>query len=438
MSLPLPFLTLGHLLSHRSEADWNLIFLANDSFKKDCARLYTYLTTITPPRVILLQSDRASFLAALLGAFHNGLPVIIPHSQAPSALQEILPPGDLIMDDTFEVPDSYKEADFTRFAEVKTATLWLYTSGSTGAPKAITKTLQQLDAEIMTLNQLWGKTPCPAVWSTVPHHHIYGLLFSLLWPACAGYKINPHTVQFWEEIANNAADQDFLISSPAHLSRMAAIQTGPRLRIFSSGAPLSFENAQNCQAILGSLPYEILGSTETGGIAYRQQKNPDQIWTPFSSILIKSNEVQNLLLKSPYLIDNHYYQTEDRIELLETGQFRLLSRADRIVKIEGKRVSLNDIEQRLTNLKWIDTAIACTLSHKRTETAIVAVLSEEGKTAYTTLGKVKFIRQLRTELYQYLEQVVVPRRWRFVNEIPTDSRGKTPISLIESLFVKKD
>ncbi|WP_051908670.1 class I adenylate-forming enzyme family protein [Candidatus Odyssella acanthamoebae] len=438
MGSPLPFLPLEQLLPHRSSADWTHIFLTNDSFKKDCARLYTYLTTIKPSRIILRQSDRAAFLASLLVAFHTGTPAVLPHLQAPGALEELIQPGDLVIDDTFRIPDTYGEADLNHFSEPETTTLCLYTSGSTGSPKAISKTLRQLNAEIMTLNQMWGQTSCPAVWSTVPHHHIYGLLFSLLWPACAGYKIIPQTIQFWEEIANKASDKDFLIASPAHLSRMAAIESGPRVRIFSSGAPLTFDHAQNCQTILGSLPYEILGSTETGGIAYRQQENANQPWTPFSDITIKSNKNQNLILKSPYLANDQFYQTEDRIELLETGQFRLLERADRIVKIEGKRVSLTDIEKRLTNLELIDRAVACALSYKRNETAIVAVLSELGKTTYTTLGKAKFIRHLRTELSHYLDRVGVPRRWRFVDEIPTDSRGKTPAYLIASLFVRED
>jgi acyl-coenzyme A synthetase/AMP-(fatty) acid ligase len=434
-----PFLPLGQLLSQRSSADWAHIFLTNDSFKKDCAQLYTYLTKIKPSRIILLQSDRAAFLVSLLVAFHLGIPAVLPHLQAPRALEELIQPGDLVIDDTFHLESIYYEAgDLSHLCEPENATLYLYTSGSTGSPKAIKKTLRQLNAEIKTLHQLWGQSSCPAVWSTVPHHHIYGLLFSVLWPACAGYRIIPQTIQFWEEIANKAANKDFLISSPAHLSRMAAIKSAPSRRIFSSGALLTFEKAQHCQNIFGSLPFEILGSTETGGIAYRQQKNVNQPWTPFSDITIKSNENKNLVLKSPYLAPDQFYQTEDRIELLETGQFRLLERADRIVKIEGKRVSLTDIEKRLANLEVIDRAVACALSHKRIETAIVAVLSELGKITYTKLGKVKFTRYLRAELAHYLEYVVVPRRWRFVEEIPTDSRRKTPSYLIASLFDRAD
>ncbi len=43
-----------------------------------------------------------------------------------------------------------------------------------------------------------------------------------------------------------------------------------RLRaIFSSGGPLPFEVAQESKRLLGPVPIEVYGSSETGGIAWR-------------------------------------------------------------------------------------------------------------------------------------------------------------------------
>ena len=67
------------------------------------------------------------------------------------------------------------------------AALTLYTSGSSGAPKPIRKTLAQFDAEVRTLEAQWGALVGDATMlGSVPHHHIYGLLFRLLWPLAAG------------------------------------------------------------------------------------------------------------------------------------------------------------------------------------------------------------------------------------------------------------
>ena len=51
--------------------------------------------------------------------------------------------------------------------------------------------------------------------------------------------------------------------------------------IFSSGSALAYDTAQKTEKLMKSVPIEILGSTETGGIAYRTQNNDDW-WTPFS------------------------------------------------------------------------------------------------------------------------------------------------------------
>ncbi len=72
------------------------------------------------------------------------------------------------------------------------APLTLYTSGSSGTPKPIRKTLAQFNAEVHTLETQWGALVGDAtVLGSVPHHHIYGLLFRVFWPLAAGRRIRP-------------------------------------------------------------------------------------------------------------------------------------------------------------------------------------------------------------------------------------------------------
>ena len=59
----------------------------------------------------------------------------------------------------------------------------LYTSGSTGFPKRVNKHLSQLHAEVSELETIWGEYLGSAVvLATVPHHHLYGMLWSLELP----------------------------------------------------------------------------------------------------------------------------------------------------------------------------------------------------------------------------------------------------------------
>jgi acyl-coenzyme A synthetase/AMP-(fatty) acid ligase len=124
------------------------------------------------------------------------------------------------------------------------APLTLYTSGSSGAPKPIRKTLAQFSAEVHTLEKQWGALAGNAtVLGSVPHHHIYGLLFRLLWPLAAGrpfdraISIEPQHLQ--ARIAQ--CGPSVVVSTPAQLSRWPALHgfatLSPAPRVLFIGRP---------------------------------------------------------------------------------------------------------------------------------------------------------------------------------------------------------
>ncbi|MBX3486592.1 MAG: acyl-CoA synthetase [Candidatus Paracaedibacteraceae bacterium] len=438
MAQLIKFIPLTHVLVERTPAEWQFIFGDDHPIAQDfltyCAAVHDYLVRKNPKRVIIIAKDRALFLVYVLVAFRRGIDVVLPHFQTSGVLADICEQDDLILDDDTNFTLSQGVVDWS---PVQGGTISLYTSGSTGKPKEIRKSIHQLQAELNVLHSLWGRTIDLRVWATVSHHHIYGLLFSLLWPVCAGYRIEARTLNFWEEIADLTCSDDFIVSSPAHLSRLGSLGSIPCARVFSSGAPLSFEAAQVSLSVFGSLPHEILGSTETGGIAYRQQHQMNQPWQAFPGLEISVNATSNLVLKSPYLPTEDAYESADQIDLLATGVFTLTGRSDRVVKIEGKRIDLLDLEKRLCDMAAITQALTVVFDEGRSEIGVVAILSDEGQNQLNNLGGEKFSRSLRNELSVYFERIVLPRRWRFVQDFPRDSQGKCPSYLLKSLFDHK-
>src|SRR5690606_5991764 len=173
-------------------------------------------------------------------------------------------PGDARLEELFgePLPAAALELDATL--------LTLSTSGSSGEPKLIDKQLRQLANELDTLEALWGSELDDAcVIGSVATQHIYGLLFRLLWPLCAGRPALRRALPFPEDIQLASREHAAFcwVGSPALLKRMGDNLDWPALRavrkVFSSGGALPAEAAQALQQRLGQWPTEIYGSSET-------------------------------------------------------------------------------------------------------------------------------------------------------------------------------
>jgi 3-hydroxymyristoyl/3-hydroxydecanoyl-(acyl carrier protein) dehydratase len=111
---------------------------------------------------------------------------------------------------------------------------------------------------------------------------------------------------------------------------------------------------------------------------------------------------------------------------------------DRIVKVEGKRVSLASIESLLLDHGWVKEVKALTIKRARIETAIVMRLNQEGRVYLQNSGRKPLINLFKNILAEHLESVVLPRRWRFVEAMPFNPQGKLPLASLQALFEKEE
>lgn len=394
-------------------------------------------------RWLLAGDDALDFAVSLLALLHAGKQVVIPPNAQAGTLAQLAGAFDSRADGA---PVEHTSARLPLAAiDPQTAIIDLYTSGSTGAPKRIRKTLAQFDAEVAILEQLWGAALGRAsVVATAPHQHIYGLLFRLLWPLSAGRPFDNVTCAHPDTLGERLAllRDCALVSSPAQLARLpelvplASLQPVPKI-IFSSGGPLSATTAAHYHR-LGVAPVEVFGSTETGGIAWRrQQGQPDsESWTPFPGIKVDRQHDGALSLRSPFLADDAPWRMDDAVELLPSGRFRLCGRLDRIVKIEEKRLSLPDMEARLLDHPWVSQVALLALTGKRQSVGAVVVLRDAGRQQLAARGRRHAAQQLRRHLGEHFETVLLPRRWRFPEQLPVDERGKLTRDALLELFAE--
>ncbi|OEE61204.1 AMP-binding protein [Vibrio splendidus] len=459
MTQTVSYISLSEQLSQNRAPESIVCFDDNSeitwqTFNDDLSQLVNLLSSSPLQRVAICTQDSYLFSVAFLACAVSKKHIILPGNYQPCALAELSEHFDcLLVDDSIgevEVSDvrniqnllgsnpKAQQPLIDNLAPIDLAAihLTLFTSGSSGTPKAIDKTLEHLDIEIAQLDKNWGDLlKGNRVHSTVSHQHIYGLLFRILWPLCSGVPFAQHNLEYPEQILSHANKQSVLISSPALLKRLKHETKSAQLAgVFSSGGPLPTESAHQALNLLGHFPIEVFGSTETGGIAFRQQQSAQTPWQLFDCIEASLNSENCIKLLSPYIDKNNWYQTADECEMVSSNQFILKGRTDRVIKIEEKRVSLVEVEKRLEQLPWISECVVIPFEEpERLILASVLVLSDQGQAKLATMSKGKFWLMLRSELRKWLEPIAIPRKYRVVDEIPLNSQGKRLTSHIEQL-----
>jgi len=322
-----------------------------------------------------------------------------------------------------------------------TSELVLFTSGSTGQPTQVRRSILNIEAELDVLESLWGQTIGDArIYSTVSHRHVYGMLFRLLWPLVTQRAFAVFNYEYPENLLGEVSAGGVLVTSPALLKRTGHLEdpvATPWRAIFSSGGMLPTYAAKDATRLLGVCPTEVLGSTETSGVAWRQQlqDGADEFWHSMPEVRVRQDEEGFLEVSSPFMGLSNWHRMGDKVRLKTNRSFELLGRGDHIVKIEEKRVSLAEIEQRAVELPSIVDAAAVALEDgARQYVGLVVQLSELGSAELNEQGNKQVNATIRQSLRSKLEPVAVPKKFRFVDAIPVNAQGKRQPQTLQKLF----
>lgn len=413
----------------------------------DVAEFRVDLQTRQGNSYALFEVDSYKFSVALLALLAENCRVYLPgenHEGVVEALQleKVVFIGDFAGLPCSQVVSSPVPVEAASLSLSLGGEIVVFTSGSTGEPKAIVKSLIQIDAELKALESKFGAEMGDCrIFSTVSHQHFYGLLFSVLWPLCAGriFWRRPFIDPMIMAAETMAIESATWVMSPGHLHRLSPDMPWASLRVavktvFSSGGPLDASAAQIVAAALGSPPWEVLGSSETGGIACRQQFSAGEPWQPMGPVEVSLGDGGVLMVRSPFLPDGDWYQSADQASFTDNGRFVLGRRIDRIVKLEGKRVSLPEVEAVLQEDDWVADAHTLVIQRNRQMVAAVIVLTEMGIAELVEGGQQNLFRRLRTRLSRRLPALAIPRLWRVVGTLPRNAQGKLVRARMESLF----
>lgn len=429
---------MNHLLAKHAPADLVAFGDAGPRTASDLLRdasvIATELGSPEPGKQVLLvfRDDRYAFAASLLGAWHAGHQLALPPNTQREAVLMMAerPETSVVLHDTasgapLRVPALLAEQRdaplLDRVTPPEGIAATLFTSGSTGEVQGMPKTARQLLLEADTLARAFDWQPGARVVSTVAPGHLYGLLFSVLTPLVSGGAFLRETPLHAQAVAKRIAQHEarMLVTVPAHVRGLGVAepeQLAGLQRVFSSTAPLRAETAAAFADKHHKRITEVFGSTETGGIAWRQGAIA---WQPLPGVAVSVGEGGHLRVDSPFMDDalGRPYQTADLAEAADDGGFVHRGRADGVVKVGGHRVSLAELEDHLLQQPGIQDAAVVAVERAAEageRTQLLAVLVAEGWDE----------SRLRTQLAERYPSSVLPRRVLFADRLPRQDNGK--------------
>lgn len=400
-----------------------------------------------PARRYMLNDclDRYRFLVGFGAAMRRGQVNLLPGNRVAHLWQQLAQdyPDVYCLTDQDDAPVSMHIVRYPATSAALTATVSVplfpasqlsaiaFTSGSTGRPKPFVKQWGALVREAHVGGCRLGLTPGVrgAIVATVPPQHMYGFVTSIMIPLQFGYA-SCYERPFYPEdvrlsLEASPASAPALVITPAQLRACVLEKAAfpPLSFILSSAAPLPPAVARDAENFFAAPVLEYYGSTETGAIASRRQKDGDS-WMTFDGVRVGAHA-------DGFQVDADYFSESvvlnDVVEIASPTQFRLVGRNTDLVKIGGKRTSLLYLNQQLQEIEGVaDGAFILEEGTAGREPRLAAFVVAPGHT------RDDLIAALRARI----DEVFLPRRLWLVPALPRNAAGKLPREQLSALLAK--
>ena len=303
----------------------------------------------------------------------------------------------------------------------------IFTSGSSGKPKANPKQWgalvdsAQRVARQLNLNQPGQHTQHTLV-ATIPPQHMYGFETTIIFPLVTGICVHNSKPFFPEDIRQTIAtvkDPVILVTTPIHLRACAQAKLDwPVIDFaFSATAPLSTQLANETEKELHTTVREIYGCSEAGVIATRTPTK-NLAWTLLADYRF-SKKLTGVCLLTP--LSDEEILLPDQIEQIDSQHFNLLGRQSDLVKIAGKRGSLNNLKIKLCALDGI-------------EDAVFFMPDEKARLAAFVVAPDLSVKEINALFSRQVDNAFVPRPLIKVEKLPYNETGKLPRKNLITLF----
>ncbi|MGJ5632461.1 acyl-CoA synthetase [Nostoc sp. CALU 1950] len=360
--------------------------------------------------------------------------------------------------------DRLPEIDITRRA------LILYTSGTTGKPKGVVTTHQNIQAQVTSLITAWEWTSDDRILHILPLHHIHGIINVLTCALWAGAECQMLSKFDAQTVWNRICDGDltlFMAVPTIYVKLIAAWETASKerqksmsegcakMRLMVSGsAALPVQVLEKWQTISGHFLLERYGMTEIGmalSNPLHGERLSGYVGKPLPEVevrlvdengeLVPAGTPGEIQVKSPGVFLEYWqnpqatakafqaswFRTGDTA-VVENGNYRILGRMSvDIIKTGGYKVSALEIEEVLRSHPDIQECAVVGVADPEWGERVCAALVLQGSEPLT-------LESFRSWAKERLAVYKVPTQILLVEELPRNAMGKVTKPTVIELF----
>ncbi len=303
------------------------------------------------------------------------------------------------------------------------------TSGSTGQPKGILTTEENLLADCENICTTMEIAPADLNLGAIPFSHSYGfsnLVTPLILQGTAVVVTNDYLPQSLVDLANRhrCTVAPLIPMVFEHLTTAAHGNFATVRTFISAAAPLRPTTSRRFRERFGIDIHSFYGCSECGGIAYDRRGGAVErgtVGTPMSGVALAIEDGR--LTVRGRNVSGGTFVTDDLVEMKD-GELALVGRTSDLINTAGKKVNPREVEAVILQIEGVrEVKVYGEDAGARGQVVAAAVVA----TPNVSRDEVREFCRARLSLHK------VPRIVKLIDEMPVDERGKIKRAALATL-----